>query len=220
MERSNADAPVVIETRPDCDASVIWLHGLGADGHDFEPIVPELGLSRDLGVRFIFPHAPKRPVTVNAGMVMRAWYDMAPVAGGFEEDRDELQESASRVMALIDGEHARGIARERIVIAGFSQGGVLALYTALQLPWQPAGAIAMSCWMADFDTSRNAVGLRVFMGHGRDDPLVPYARGQEARDRLQKLGAEVEWHDYPMGHSVCPREIDDIANWLRRRLPV
>jgi len=202
------------------EACVIWLHGLGADGHDFEPIVPELGLGES--VRFVFPHAPHRPVTINAGYVMRAWYDIATPRIDAEQDAAGIEASAAQVNALIAREVGRGVPPARIVLAGFSQGGAVALHTGLRRTEPLAGILALSTYLpvAERLASEAAPDRRVpiFMAHGSDDPIVPVALGRDSRDRLIEAGYDVQWHEYPMGHSVCPGEVADIGNWLRQRL--
>ncbi len=210
------ESPVVIEPAGAARACVIWLHGLGADGHDFEPIVPELRLPETLGVRFVFPHAPVRPVTLNGGMAMRAWFDLRQPDLGREPDLEGIADSVHRLEALLEQQQAQGIARERIVLAGFSQGGVVALETALGLDAKPAGVLALSTWLAR--PLGSGQGLAVFMAHGEHDPIVPLPLAEQGRDRLRGLGAEVAWHSYPMAHAVHPAEIADIAAWLRTRL--
>jgi len=211
---------VEIETGPDPRAAVLWMHGLGADGHDFAPIVPELGLGRTPGVRFVFPHAPLRPVTINQGMVMRAWYDVRGVAGERREDEAGVRESQRQIEALIAREKARGIPAARIVLAGFSQGGAMALHTGLRHPERLAGLLALSCFLplADRVAAEASPANRdvpIFMAHGTGDDLIPLARARRARDVLVGLGYRVDWREYPMGHAVCPEEIGDIAAWLR-----
>ncbi|RMD71847.1 MAG: alpha/beta hydrolase [Gammaproteobacteria bacterium] len=194
-------------------ASVIWFHGLGADGHDFEPLVPELGLS---GVRFIFPHAPMRPVTINGGFVMRAWYDIfSPDLR--QADIEGLEASRRIAEAFLEEEEKAGIAPRRIVLAGFSQGGALALYTGLRLSEPLAGLMALSAYLPGEDPPPGP-RRAIFMAHGTEDPIVPYPLALESRQRLERLGHAVEWHAYPMGHSLCREEIGDIASWLRRVL--
>jgi phospholipase/carboxylesterase len=212
-----------IETAPAPRASIIWLHGLGADGHDFVPIVPELGLPPTLAVRFVFPHAPMRPVTINGGAVMRAWYDVVAAGGDRREVEAGVRESQRRVEALIDRERERGVADSAIVLAGFSQGGAMALHTGLRHPQRLAGIMALSCFLplADAVASEASAANRetpVFMAHGTHDPLIPIARGRQARDLLTALGYRISWHEYPMPHSVCPEEIADISDWLREIL--
>ncbi|MCH8504636.1 MAG: alpha/beta hydrolase fold domain-containing protein [Ectothiorhodospiraceae bacterium] len=204
-------------------ASVIWLHGLGADGHDFEPIVPELRLPASLPVRFLFPHAPVRPVTLNNGMAMRAWYDIIALGGGARQDDAGIRESARQVEALIRREHARGIPSERIVLAGFSQGGAIALHTGLRHPERMACIMGMSTYLPLGDTveaERSEANARtpILIAHGSMDPVVAMSMGERSRDQLQAMGYNVEWHDYPMVHQVCMEEIEDISAWLQRVL--
>jgi phospholipase/carboxylesterase len=197
--------------------SVIWLHGLGADGHDFEPIVPELRLPADLPLRFVFPHAPVRPVTINGGMAMRAWYDIVSFDSTGRADAAGVRESTTMVEALIRRETERGIAVEKLIVAGFSQGGAIAINTVLNCEKKLAGLMALSTYLAlpgelaDSDRYRD---LPVFMAHGRHDPVVPLQWGRASADALIANGFDVEWHDYPMAHAVCPEEIGDIRRWL------
>jgi phospholipase/carboxylesterase len=215
--------PIEIETAPQPTASVIWLHGLGADGRDFVPIVPELRLPSDLAVRFVFPHAPHRPVTINRGYVMRAWYDIAETEFGRREDEAGIRESEQAVRALIQRETERGIASERIVLAGFSQGGAVVLHTGLRLPQRLAGILALSTYLPLADTLKaeahpaNA-DVPIFMAHGTDDPVIPLALGESSADLLTRRGANLEWRTYEMEHSVCLDEIQAIAGWLTRVL--
>jgi phospholipase/carboxylesterase len=212
-------APAVeIETGPHPEAAVIWLHGLGADGHDFEPIVPELELSRP--VRFVFPHAPVRPVTLNQGMRMRAWYDIYQLGGGPEDDAG-VRASQKLVEELIAAEKRRGA--RKIVLAGFSQGGAIVLQTALRHPERLAGLLALSTYLplhASLEAERSEANrdLPVFMAHGQYDDIIPLARAEQSRRMLERLGYPVEWHVYPMPHSVCPEEIDAISRYLARVL--
>jgi phospholipase/carboxylesterase len=197
--------------------AVIWLHGLGADGHDFEPIVPELGLR--VPVRFVFPNAPVRPVTINAGMSMRAWYDVLGFNGTANEDAAGITASAAAITALIDREIERGIPSHRIVIAGFSQGGAIALHTALREPRPLAGILALSTYLPLARTvaaERSEANARVpiFMAHGTADNVLPLALGESARRTLEALDYAVDWHAYPMAHSVCSEEIGAIGAWL------
>jgi len=208
---------IQIETGPNPDAAVIWLHGLGADGHDFEPIVPELELARP--VRFVFPHAPIRPVTINQGMRMRAWYDIFQFGGG-PEDEAGLRASQKLTEELIA---AQGLPAGRIVLAGFSQGGAIVLLTALRHAERLAGVMALSTYLplAGKLAAERAEANRetpIFMAHGRYDDLIPMQRAQASREHLQKLGYAVEWHDYPMPHSVCAPQIADISSFLARVL--
>ena len=215
--------PYVEVATKDVQASVIWLHGLGADGHDFEAIVPELGLPESAGVRFIFPHAPERPVTINSGYVMRAWYDIKSMDFNVAQDEEAIHESAEQIEALIEAEHQRGIPYEKILLAGFSQGGAIALQVALRFQHRLAGVMALSTYLALPDTlvaeaSQVNRELSVFMAHGIDDPIVPFALGDACRQQLVEQHYNVQWHAYPMEHSVHPDEISDIAVWLKQVL--
>jgi phospholipase/carboxylesterase len=214
---------VELEPPREARSAVIWLHGLGADGHDFEPIVPYLGLGDDLPVRFVFPHAPKRAVTINLGLIMRAWYDIRGT--GLREDEDEkgIRESAEQIRALVVRENDRGVPAARIVLAGFSQGGAMALHVGLRHPEPLAGVLALSCYLVSEATLEREIaaanrGLLIFQAHGTEDPLVPLEAGSMARDRLVDMGYEVEWRTYPVGHAVHPQEIQDAGAWLRRVL--
>jgi len=213
---------IEIETKRKPSHAVIWLHGLGADGNDFVPVAKELKLP-PLGIRFVFPHAPMRPVTINGGFVMRAWYDIAYQELAFKEDERGLRESQKLIEELIVRENTRGIPSSRIVLAGFSQGGVLALQTGLRQSKPLAGLMALSSYLPMspmIEVERNAASnsVPIFMGHGITDNIVPLALGRMSRDTLIKLGYEVEWHQYTMPHSVCPEELADIGVWLKRVL--
>jgi phospholipase/carboxylesterase len=202
------------------NAAVIWLHGLGADGHDFEPIVPELPLPPGLRARFVFPHAPVQAVTINFGHVMPAWYD---VYGDGREDAEGIRASQQRIEALIAGERERGVAPRRIVLAGFSQGGAIALQTGLRHPERLAGILALSTYLPLAETVAAEASpanrdVPIFMAHGTEDPVIPLRRAAISRDALRKLGYQVEWHEYPMPHAVCPEEIADVGAWLGRVL--
>jgi len=218
---------IEIETAPNPSASIIVLHGLGADGNDFVPIASELDLAAVGPVRFVFPHGPTRPVTVNGGYVMRAWYDI--LGASFElrdttrEDEAGLRESQALVEALIANERARGIAANRIVLAGFSQGCAMAFLTGLRHPERLAGLLGMSGYLPLADklaAERHAANadVPIFQAHGTQDPVIPIARAVASRDALAALGYEVEWHAYPMPHSVCGPEIVDMNRWLVRVL--
>ncbi len=207
----------------EADAVVLWLHGLGADGHDFEPIVPQLNVA-DLRIRFVFPHAPIRQVTINGGAEMRAWYDIDPRQGMLSGGAD-IAHSAEQIEALIGLELERGIRSDRIVLAGFSQGGVIALHTALRYRERLAGVMALSTYLHDHehvaaDLSFANLELPILMCHGRFDPMIPITRAITARETLLALNYPVQWHEYEMGHQVCQTEIDDIGRWLRERLQV
>lgn len=210
---------VEIEPSAQATASVIWLHGLGASGHDFEPIVPELQLPADLAVRFIFPHAPQIPVTVNGGMVMPAWYDILAMDIDRKVDEAGVLASADAVDALIEQEIARGIPSERIIIAGFSQGGAVAYQAALRHPQPLAGLLTLSTYMAMPVTPSNAnASLPVMICHGSMDPMVPEQLGQRAAATLTELGYSPQYKSYPMEHMVCLEQIRDIGQWLTERL--
>jgi phospholipase/carboxylesterase len=215
---------VEVETGPEPTGSVIWLHGLGADGHDFEPIVPQLVHRSERALRFVFPHAPKRPVTLNGGLMMRAWYDLAGIDRRLQEDEEGIRGSNDIITSLIRRENARGIATRRIVLGGFSQGGAMAVYAGTRYPEALAGIAALSCYMvcaAHFAEERSRANQEtsIFMAHGKQDPVVPPFLGKEARQQLESLGYRVRWHAYLIPHSVCPEEICDVAAWLRQVLP-
>jgi phospholipase/carboxylesterase len=206
-------------------ATVIWLHGLGADGYDFVPIVKELEALGAPPARYVFPHAPTRPVTINGGYVMRAWYDILGADLVRREDADGIRISQTQVEELIVREQERGIGCERIVLAGFSQGGAITLHTGLRQKTPLAGLMALSCYLplADrFDAEREtaAAAAPIFLAHGSSDPVVPMARGAASRDLLTQRSYDVRWHEYPMQHSVCADEVRDIAAFLRAVLPV
>jgi phospholipase/carboxylesterase len=209
---------VEINTGPNPQAAVIWLHGLGADGHDFEPIVPELRLTKP--VRFVFPHAPVRPVTVNQGMRMRAWYDILQFGGG-PEDEAGLRTSQKLLEDLIAAEKKRGMSK--IVLAGFSQGGAVVLQTALRHPERLTAVLALSTYLplnATLEAERSPANqeLPIFMAHGQYDDIIPLRRAEQSKQILERLGYKVEWHVYPMPHSVCPEEIEELSEFLRRVL--
>lgn len=214
---------VELETGANPTGSVIWLHGLGADGHDFEPIVPELRLPASLPLRFVFPHAPVRPVTLNGGMSMRAWFDIFSLERDGPADETGIRESAAAVNALIEREIERGIDVRRIVVAGFSQGGAIAIHVALRSTDRLAGLMALSTYMpmpkylqAEVIDKPDCgdLSLPIFMAHGSFDPVLPMALGRASADLLIDSGFEVQWHDYPMAHAVCAEEINDIRDWL------
>ena len=206
---------IEIQTGSKPAASILWLHGLGADGHDFEPIVPELKLAKP--VRFVFPHAPVRPVTINQGMRMRAWYDILQFGGGPEDDAG-IRASQRMMEQLIK---QQPVPVNRVVMAGFSQGGAIALQTALRYPERLAGVLALSAYLpqaASLQSERSPAnqGIPIFMAHGRYDEIIPPRRAEESRKLLEAAGYPVEWHEYPMPHSVCAEEIADIAAFLAR----
>lgn len=211
---------IEIQPASEAKASVIWLHGLGADGHDFEPIVPELRLPDTLGVRFIFPHAPVRPVTLNGGMPMRAWFDIYSLERDMRVDLEGIAQARSEVLSLVAREQARGIPASRIVIAGFSQGGSLALVTALGWKTPLAGIIGLSCWLpaAYMKVHEAQVRTPVFLAHGTFDPVVAVDYGRATHSALSEAGMTVDWHEYPMAHQVCAEQIADISSFLATAL--
>ena len=214
---------IELESAPLPLCSVIWLHGLGADGNDFASIVPQLDLRGCPPIRFIFPHAPSMPVTINGGYVMPAWYDILGANLVDRQDAAGIQKSEKAIVALIEQEVARGIPYERIVLAGFSQGCAMALHTGLRLPHRLAGIMALSGYLplaSQFAAERHTANAKtpVFMAHGTQDPVVILKRGEDSRDALKALGHPVQWHTYPMPHSVHPQEIADIAAFLKQVL--
>lgn len=222
MKLKESDDAVVIEPAGPAKAAVIWLHGLGASGHDFVPIVPELQLD-DLAVRFVFPHAPVRAVTVNMGMSMRAWYDILSARNMQKQDEAGIRASEQLVHGFLRREQEQGIPAERIVLAGFSQGGAITLHTGLRYPKRLAGLLALSTYLPlgeQFVREANPArkDTPILMCHGDADPMLPLMLGHWSRDLLLERGYELEWREYPMQHQVCPEEIEDIGRWLRQRL--
>ena len=217
------DAVTIAPVDGPVQAAVIWLHGLGADGHDFVPLVPELGLPADARIRFVFPHAPVRPVSINGGYSMRAWYDIKSLTPAGRDDEEGLQETAARIEAYIARERLLGVRADRIVLAGFSQGGAAALHAGLRHDEPLAGILALSCYLplrarlAETATESNR-NTPILMCHGRDDTVVQFEFGAQSRDVLLAAGYAVEFRPYPMAHSLCPAEITDIAAWLKSRL--
>jgi phospholipase/carboxylesterase len=214
---------VEIDPKKEPSASVIWLHGLGADGHDFEPVVPMLDLPDSLPLRFVFPHAPVRPVTINMGMRMRAWYDIVDMRVERKVDRQNLLESADRLRDLIEAEKRRGFTADRILLAGFSQGGAVALHAGLRYPETLAGIVALSTYMPTADTLESEASdanrqIPIFVAHGTNDQTVPAAAGRSARQELERLDYRVEWNEYPMMHEVCVEEIRELGKWVVRTL--
>jgi phospholipase/carboxylesterase len=215
---------IEVETAAKPNAAVIWLHGLGADGHDFEPIVPEIVHRGERAWRFVFPNAPVRPVTINGGMSMRAWYDIKGLDRQAAEDVAGFRDTDVQVRELIAREGKRGIAAQRIVLAGFSQGGAVSLYTAVRLPETLAGVMALSCYLprqgsfvAERTPANNATPI--LMAHGQGDPVIALGLGVQSRNFLKAQGYAVEWHEYPMAHAVCAAEVADIREFLLRVLP-
>lgn len=215
---------ITLETSPQPTSAVIWLHGLGADGHDFASLVPELALQGCAPIRFIFPHAPSIPVTINNGYVMPAWFDILGMNGQGPKDEAGMRRSEASIRALIAQERGRGIAAERIVLAGFSQGCAMALHTGLRFEERLAGIVALSGFLPlaeKITAERHAANADtpVFMAHGSLDPVVRVERGLDSRDTLSALGQPVQWHSYPMEHSLCAAEVADISAFLQRVLP-
>jgi phospholipase/carboxylesterase len=214
---------IEIETAPNPQASIIWLHGLGADGHDFVPLVRELDLKGLPGIRFVFPHAAAIPVTINGGYVMRAWYDITGAELMRREDEVGLRDSQRDVEALIAREKARGIPASNIVLAGFSQGCAMTLQTGLRHPEKLAGMLCLSGYLplADkvvHERTEESLDTPIFMAHGRQDNVVPIARAEQSRDLLVSMGYQVEWHEYMMAHTLCLQEVQDISAWLKKVL--
>ena len=223
MPTSNLLPTVEIETGSDPDYAIIWLHGLGADGNDFIPIINELEMVAKKEIRFIFPHAPMRPVTINAGYVMRAWYDIQGVNINSLEDETGIRDSQHAIDALIGNEINRGIASRNIVLIGFSQGGAIALQTGLRQENKLAGIMALSCYLPLSTTLSNEAHpanatIPIFMAHGTYDPVVPISLAITSRDKLYQANYTPDWHEYPMEHTVCAQEISDIDRWLLRIL--
>lgn len=221
---SNYLEVVAVEHNPsnkEIDRAVIWLHGLGASGHDFEPVVPQLGLSNDMAVRFIFPHAPQIPVTINGGMVMPAWYDILEMSLERKIDIAQIERSAQQIRDLIQREIERGVKPEHIVIAGFSQGGAVAYHVALGYPQRLAGLMTLSTYLATNDSLKYSdinTDLPILIEHGVQDPVVPVVLGQQANQLLTDKGYNVEYHTYPMAHQVCMPQIQNIGQWLNKVL--
>jgi phospholipase/carboxylesterase len=214
---------IEVQTGPNPTGAIIWMHGLGADGHDFEPIVPELVRPGERALRFVFPNAPVRPVTLNGGYSMRAWYDILGLERGIAQDEVGIRGSHATVGSLIRRENERGIPTNRIVLAGFSQGGAMALFSGTRYAEKLAGIMGLSCYMlleTSFAAERSPANQAtpVFLGHGTQDPVVSITLGETTRRLLEGTGYAVEWHQYMMQHSVCPQEVGDIAAWLRRVL--
>lgn len=223
MKTRQTPEAILLEPEQPANAAVIWLHGLGADGGDFVPIVPELRLPAAIQARFTFPHAPVRPITINGGLPMRGWYDIPSLTRFDQQDESGILASGRSVQALIEREAAAGIPRHRIVLAGFSQGGAIALHAGLRQREPLAGILALSTYLplhAQLPEELTAAGRAtpVLMCHGLYDNVLPVAMGSFSRDQLRRLGCQVEWRDYPMQHQVCEEEIADIAAWLEARL--
>jgi len=216
------ESEITLETGATPDACVIWLHGLGADANDFVPIIPQLGLPSDLAIRFIFPNAPVIPITINQGYEMPGWYDITSIdIVDRDEDREGIEQSSRRIQQIIDEQVSLGIAVERIIVAGFSQGGAIALHAGLNYPQLLGGIMVLSSYLpACADTEHNPnKTLDIFMGHGLQDDVVKIKYAEMSVNSLKKRGFVVNWHKYHMPHSVCPEEIADISRWLQQRLP-
>jgi phospholipase/carboxylesterase len=216
---TNQQEAVIIEPANTHHASVIWLHGLGADGHDFEAIVPELGLPDDLGIRFIFPHAPVRPVTINGGMTMRAWYDVRSPDLRQLEDRESIESSTGLLNNYIDAEIARNIPSDQILVAGFSQGGAIALHAGLRYPSRLAGLLALSTYLPLPDRLQSEAHASnsdtpIMVAHGTLDPVIPVFQGKQSYEILNLAGFQITWNEYLMQHEVCHQEIRDISAWI------
>ena len=214
---------IEIETAPNPTASIIWLHGLGADGNDFVPLVRELDLTGLPGIRFVFPHAKTIPVTINGGYIMRAWYDITGAELTRREDETGLRDSQRDVEALIAREKARGIPASKILLAGFSQGCAMTLQTGLRHPEKLAGMLCLSGYLplhekVPHERTEESIDTPIFMAHGRQDHVVPFLRGEQSRDILKDLGYTIDWHAYPMQHSLCFEEVQDISAWLKKVL--
>lgn len=211
---------IEVETAPNPTVAIIWMHGLGADGNDFVPIVRELDLAGCPGIRFVFPHAPTMPVTINGGYVMRAWYDILGTDLSRREDEAGLRRSQAAVEKLIDREKARGIPASRIILAGFSQGCAMTIQTGLRHPERLAGLLCLSGYVplhTTVEAERHGANhdTPIFLAHGIGDPVIPFQRAQQSRDLLLAMGYNVDWHEYMMPHSVCAQELDDISAWLK-----
>ena len=212
-----------IEPHGNASSAVIWLHGLGADGHDFEPLAQQWGLADQLGARFILPHAPLRPVTLNGGMMMRAWYDIYDLAPGAGEDRQGIEKARRQLLALIRREQQRGISSDRILLAGFSQGGAVALHTALRFQLPLAGVLALSAYLPLAQTVADEMcadpaRLVIRMDHGDQDPVVSVAVAEHSRDIIESLGYSIEFHRYPMQHCLCPPQTESLRAWISQQL--
>lgn len=211
--------PLIIEPQGEARSSIIWLHGLGADGHDFEPIARELNLPERLGTRFIFPHAPRRAVTINGGLVMRAWYDIAHTDIGRTPDLQGVTDSCRLTLGLLEHEVESGIRPDQIIVAGFSQGGVIASAMLTRYPGMFKGAIALSCYdVSEGEFIKAERPHRAFVAHGSKDTIVPVDLGRTLKNRLIAAGYDVDWHEYPIPHSVSQQEIQDIRTWIIQTL--
>ncbi len=223
MNSDHSSTEITLEPQTPANAAVIWLHGLGADGNDFVPIVGELGLPPQHAIRFVFPHAPVRPVTINGGMAMRAWYDIPSLTDLRRQDELGIRDSERIVSRYIAAQRSTGIAANRIVLAGFSQGGAITLHCGLRQPEPLAGLLALSTYLPlaeqlPEEATAPAQTPPILMCHGRQDPVLPVTLGSGSRDALRDLGYAVDWREYDMGHAVCMEQIQDIGLWLKARL--
>jgi len=219
-KKVNKLSVIETETAAKPTASVIWLHGLGASGHDFAGVIPALELPTGLGIRFIFPHAPEQAVSINNGIIMPAWYDIRSDRFDDNEDASGIRASSQAIIKLMQQEHERGIAYECIILAGFSQGGAIALHCGLHYPQQLAGIIALSTYLPQTDglPDHTKDSPSILMMHGQSDPIVPLALAESSHQQLNKAGYNVDWHCYPMEHNVCTEEVSEIGRWIKTRL--
>jgi len=214
---------IIVEPPQPATASIIWLHGLGANGHDFEPVIAEFSQDLTCHTRFIFPHAPQRPITINGGMVMRGWYDVVNLDLTLQQDPQGIHESSQLLQNYLTHEINRGITTQRMVLAGFSQGGAMALHTALRYPHPLAGIVALSTYLPLADTIEAEIhpanrNIPIFMGHGEFDPVIPLIQAQRSRSQLEQLGYSIQWHTYQIEHHVNYPELQDLNQWLTQRL--
>ncbi len=218
QEEGRLEDPIIIEPQGAVKTAIIWLHGLGADGGDFAGLVPQLNLPEGHGIRFIFPHAPVQPVTINGGMKMRSWYDIRSVDFVNDVDKLGIQASCDQVYGLIQAQLDQGVPANRIVLAGFSQGGLIALHAGLHFKMRLAGIMALSTYCPMVHPFKQSTDIPIFMAHGKFDTVIPFAVAQASCVALEQVGYTVQWHDYPMEHQVCAQEIEDIVNWLTSTL--
>ncbi|MCF6254229.1 MAG: alpha/beta hydrolase [Thiomicrorhabdus sp.] len=216
--QATQDAPIIIEPKEEASSAVIWLHGLGADGGDFSGLVPQLALPDNHGIRFVFPHAPVQPVTINGGMTMRSWYDIRSTDFINDIDTVGIQASCKQIHDLIQVQLAQGISADKIVLAGFSQGGLIALHAGLDFEHRLAGILALSTYCPMFQPFSEHRNVPILMAHGQFDTVIPFDVGYASYQALNKQGYTIQWQSYPMEHQVCAQEIEDIVNWLKSTL--
>ncbi|HIE40167.1 MAG TPA: carboxylesterase [Thiomicrorhabdus sp.] len=214
QEEGRLENPIIIEPQGPANAAVIWLHGLGAGGGDFAGLVPQLNLPEDHGIRFVFPHAPVQSVTINGGMKMRSWYDIRSVDFANNVDELGIQASCEQVYGLIQAQLDQGVPANRVLLAGFSQGGLIALHAGLHFKRRLAGIMALSTYCPMIRPFTQSTDIPIFMAHGQLDTVIPFSVSQASCAALEQAGYTVQWHDYPMEHQVCAQEIKDIVNWL------